>query len=150
MQSLQAHAHCIVSRARHSWHARRGKTNVWSLETGFRGRRRNVGGTNQIGERSIITLYWSHDPYRFKQEHEQICDRRVLYSCKRTARTTDNHLLLITDVAEQWCRQFLVMMSRFSIPPCHGNLSIVTRRSFPLPPCATNVWPTRLPTAHRI
>ena len=55
----------------------------------------------------IYLLYWSHDPYRFKREHEQICDQDVLYSCKRTAQTTDNYLLLITDVAEQRCRHLL-------------------------------------------
>ena len=31
------------------------------------------------------------------------------------------------------------------IPPCHENLSIVTRCSFPPSPCAANVWPMGLP-----
>ena len=35
---------------------------------------------------SVLYLpYWSHDPYRFKREQEQL---DVLYSWKRTARTT--------------------------------------------------------------
>ena len=66
------------------------------------------------------------------------------------ARTTHNHLLLITDVeaskngsADTSFLVTLDMTSRFWIPPCHGNLSKVTRRSFPPFPRAA------LPSARR-
>ena len=75
----------LVSRARHSRRAWRGKKKVWSLSTGFRGRRRNVGGTNQIGERPLVTFIAIAHMVR-KREEEQICELHVngLKRCKRT------------------------------------------------------------------
>ena len=72
----------LVSRARHSRRAWRGKK---KLSTGFRGRRRNVGGTNQIGERPLITFIAIAHMVR-KREEEQICELHVhsLKRCKRT------------------------------------------------------------------
>ena len=52
--------------------------------------------------------------------------------------TNNTPFIAVTDVAEQRCRHFLPvtfdMMSHFLNPPYHGNLSIVTRHSFPPPP----------------
>ena len=69
----------------------------------------NVGGTNQIGERSIITfaLRIGHMIGTDSNENRNGFELDVLYSCKRTARTTHDHLSLITNVAEQQCRHFL-------------------------------------------
>ena len=44
----------------------------------------------------------------WNENKNKICLLDVLYSCKRMAQTTRNHLVLITDVEERQCRHFLM------------------------------------------
>ena len=112
----------------------------------------------------IYLPYWSHNLF---QQQERICKLHVTDSCKWTAQTTHKLFLAdhqchrttflttrygysndisggkmfqqtrMTDTVLCSFLVTFVMMLRFWIPPCHINLSIVTR-SF-----SATIWPAR-------
>ena len=95
MYCNDVHVHCIVSWARRSQRAEREKERIVTLDR-FSWRRRNVGGTNQIGERSIMTFTFRIIAHLIRQTRTRT-DLRVRSPLQWQANGTNNMQPFIAD-----------------------------------------------------